>query len=104
MVQPSSATLYSYFLNPSSAREFRLVNTGNSALNIKAVTITSPFRIIANGCVGTLAVGHACSVNVNFRATHAYLISGTLSFSDSAANSPQTASLRGVGVFLFQGF
>ena len=92
--------------NTSSPQQFRLINTGKAALNITKVAITSPFRITASTCVvgtGTLGAGQSCLVKVDFKATHAFLTTGTLSFSDSAANSPQTASLYGIGLFLFGG-
>jgi hypothetical protein len=78
-------------------------NPGNAALNINKVAISSPFRIIGNTCGATLGMGQSCVVKVDFKATHAFLTTGTLSFSDSAANSPQTASLYGLGLFLFGG-
>ena len=68
-----------------------------------SVTISSPFRIIGNTCVGRLDVGKNCVVKVDFKADHALLTVGTLSFRDSAANSPQTASLYGIDLFLFGG-
>jgi hypothetical protein len=106
IVQPSLRIFYAPFFNTSSTEQFRLINPGKAALNINSVTISSPFRITGSTCVvgiGTLAAGKSCLVKVDFRATHAFLTTGTLSFSDSAANSPQTASLYGIGLFLFQG-
>ena len=81
------------------------MNTGKAPLKINGVTISSAFRITGNTCVvgGTLAAGKSCVVKVDFKATHALLTTGTLSFSDSAANTPQTASLYGIGLFLFGG-
>ena len=103
MVQPSSGVFYSPFFNTSTTHKFRLVNTGNAALSISSVTVSSLFRITGNTCVGTLASGKSCVVKVDFRATRALPTIGTLSFSDNASNSPQTATLAGIGVFLFGG-
>ncbi len=105
-VQPSIGVFYSPFFNTSPTQQFRLTNTGNAALNIKSVTISSPFRITGSTCVvgtATLAAGKSCVVKVDFKATHALVTTGTLSFSDTAANTPQTASLYGIGLFLFGG-
>ena len=102
-VQPSFGIFYSPFFNTSSPQQFRLINTGNTTLNINQIAISSPFRIAGNTCGATLGMGQSCVVKVNFKATHAFLTTGTLSFSDSAANSPQTASLHGIGLFLFGG-
>ncbi len=105
-LQPSFGVFYSRFFNTSSTQQFRLTNTGKAALNIKGVTISSAFRITGGTCVvgtATLAAGKSCVVKVDFKATHALLTTGTLSFSDSAANTPQTASLYGIGLFLFGG-
>ncbi len=103
IVRPPFGVFYPPF---RSTQQFRLINTGKAALNINSVNVSSPFRITGSTCVvgiGTLAVGKSCLVKVDFRARHAFLTIGTLSFSDSAANSPQTASLYGITLFLFQG-
>ena len=72
-------------------------------MKIDNVSISSAFRITGSTCAGTLAAGESCVVKVDFKATNALLTTGTLSFSDDAANSPQTASLDGIGLFLFNG-
>lgn len=67
------------------------------------MSIESWDSLSGSTCVGTLALGKNCLVKVDFRAANALTTTGTLSFSDSAANTPQTASLSGIGLFLFQG-
>ena len=80
-----------------------MTNTGNAPLNNIKITISSPFKITVGNCGATLGAGQSCVVKVNFKATHAFVTTGTLSFSDSAANTPQTATLYGIGLFLFGG-
>jgi len=72
-------------------------------LKVSNITISSSFFITGKTCVGTLAVGQSCYVNVSFKPTHWLLTTGMLGFSDSAANTPQTASLYGISLSLFQG-
>ena len=106
IVRPSFGVFYSPFFRTSSTQQFRLINSGKTPLNINSVTIGSPFRITGRTCVvgiGTLAAGKSCLVKVDFKAAHSFLTTGALSFSDSPANSPQTASLYGIGLFLFGG-
>jgi len=87
----------------SSAMAATLSNTGNASLNniVPSVTGTNPsdFAIStgANACGATLAAGSTCSIYITFTPASATSFSGTLSVADSAAGSPQTASLTGTG-------
>jgi hypothetical protein len=79
-------------------------NAGTSTINIDRVVTTGDFIITSNGCNNTSLAGTTedgtgslsyCSVNVNFKPTAAGLRTGTLSFVDSAGNSPQSVALSG---------
>ena len=87
---------------PSSAGSsvtFTLINGGTSSIDIMTVQ-TAPanqFFITNNGCMGSLAAGGQCSIDVRFRAIRVGLAPGTLTVTDIAPNSPQTANLSGYG-------
>lgn len=79
-------------------------NAGTSAVTIDRVLVSGDFLITSTNCPTTALAGTTedgtgslayCSVNVNFKPTAAGLRTGTLTFIDSATNSPQTVSLSG---------
>jgi hypothetical protein len=78
-----------------------LSNTGNAALAITGVTIggtnTSAFAD-TSACGTSLAAGSSCVISVTFTAAIATAYTATLSVTDNAAGSPQTATLAGTGI------
>lgn len=63
-------------------------------------TSGAPFLIDhgASNCNGvTLAVGGHCQIGVNFNPTAPGMQTGTMAINDNAANSPQIATLQGIG-------
>jgi len=88
----------------SSAYTVTLTNSGGGTLNISDVEIlganNSDFLAKSGtNCPypGTLAPGGTCSSTLIFTPTISGPESATLTFVDSAANSPQTVTLTGVG-------
>src|SRR5438094_4863058 len=51
-----------------------------------------------NNCGSSLAVSSSCTINVTFTPAASGTRSGTLTVTDNASGSPQTASLTGTGV------
>ena len=87
----------------SAAQTVTLKNTGASALQVSALTISSgEFALVATGgtCTATtsLAVSASCTVAITFTPTAASVRSGTLSIAHNAVGSPSTVSLAGTGV------
>jgi hypothetical protein len=84
----------------SKAKTTQLKNTGNATLTISSIAITgtnaSDFSQ-TNNCPSSLAAGAQCNINVKFSPTATGTRTASLSISDNAANSPQTASLTGTG-------
>ena len=74
-----------------------LTNSGTAALTIASISAGANFAQ-TNTCGSTLAAGANCAINVTFVPTTTGSLSGTVSFSDSAAGSPQTVSVSGTGV------
>jgi hypothetical protein len=77
-----------------------LTNTGTAALSLSTPTIaggnSGDFSFNTN-CTSTLAAGNSCSINVYFDPTASGPRKSLLSVTDSAAGSPHTALLTGVG-------
>lgn len=73
-----------------------LSNTGNATLNISSVTVSQQYGVQSQ-CGTTLSAGATCNILVAFRPTMIGLVTGTLTVTDNAPGSPQTASLTGYG-------
>ncbi len=81
----------------SSARTVKLTNHQTVPLSFTSIAASAGFAIATNTCGTSIAAGKYCSVGVTFHPTAAGLVSGTLIFTDSAGNSPQTVTLSGTG-------
>jgi FG-GAP-like repeat/Abnormal spindle-like microcephaly-assoc'd, ASPM-SPD-2-Hydin len=80
----------------SSAQAATLTNTGSVAVNISEISATAPFSQ-TNNCPSSLPTGGNCQIQVSFKPTAKGLVSGKLSVTDDATNSPQTVALSGTG-------
>jgi hypothetical protein len=85
----------------SSALTTTLSNSGSTPLNITSVTFTgtnaADFTQGQNTCVGALAAGASCSIDVIFTPATIGNRAARLNVTDDAANSPQTVLLQGTG-------
>jgi hypothetical protein len=84
----------------SSAQTLTLSNTGNATLTISNVSLggTNPSEFAdTSACGSTLAAGASCTITVTFTPDAASSFTATLSVTDNAASSPQTATLNGTG-------
>jgi hypothetical protein len=72
-----------------------LINSGTSEITVSAVSISGDFAIPFNGCAHGVKPFTHCSVKVTFTPSQLGTSTGTLTFVDSASNSPQTVSLTG---------
>ena len=82
----------------SAAKTITVTNSGNVPVMFNSVTTSGDFAVSANTCAGTLAVGKKCKIGVVFTPTQLGPLTGTLTITDDAANSPQTVALSGSGV------
>jgi len=80
------------------AKTVTLDNTSTDTLDISSITPSGDFAISANTCGDTLAGKKSCKVSITFTPTALGKLTGTLTFTDNAANSPQTVPLSGTGV------
>jgi Abnormal spindle-like microcephaly-assoc'd, ASPM-SPD-2-Hydin len=67
-----------------------------STVHGKSIGVSSPFTL-ASHCPASLAPNANCSVTVSFKPTATGTKTGTLTFSDDAAGSPQSLSVSGTG-------
>ena len=78
-----------------------VTNTGTVPVFFAGTPVTivgsSQFRIFANACTGTLAVGAQCEIQITFLPSAIGGSSATLEVFDNAANSPQNLTLNGAG-------
>jgi hypothetical protein len=81
----------------SAPHTITLTNTGNGALTPLKITRTGPFAQ-TNTCGNSVAAGASCTIRVTFSPSSAGSQSGTLTLTDNASNSPQTAQLSGTGM------
>lgn len=81
----------------SATQSVTISNVGTTSLTISSIVATANFTA-STGCVGTLAAGRSCRINVTFRPTTTGVLTGTVTITDSDATSPQAVSLTGTGV------
>ena len=81
----------------SSVQSVTLNNYGTATLSITGITASTNFGQ-TNACNSTLASGASCTLSVTFTPANTGSANGTLSFADSAPDSPQVVSLSGTGV------
>src|SRR5438094_9424458 len=84
----------------SAAQTVTLTNSGGAALSISSIAVTGTNSADfgqTNNCGSSLAASSSCTINVTFTPAASGTRSGTLTVTDNASGSPQTASLTGTG-------
>jgi len=74
-----------------------LTNSGTAPLTISNIAASTNFTE-TNTCGTTLAVGANCAINVTLAPSTTGSLTGTVTFTDNAAGSPQMVSLKGTAV------
>ena len=74
-----------------------LTNSGTAALTITSIAASANFTE-TNNCGAMLAAGADCAINVTLAPDTTGSLTGTVTFTDNAAGSPQTVSLKGTAV------
>lgn len=80
----------------SMAQAVSLSNDDNAPLSVGTIQIAGDFSQV-NNCPVTLIANSSCIINVTFTPTASGARSGSLTVSDSAQGSPQTADMTGTG-------
>jgi len=74
-----------------------LSNPNDVGLDITAITSSDSEFVAGQSCVGVLAAGAQCAINVDFTPNSSGAHHAKLSISDDAQHSPQTITLSGSG-------
>jgi hypothetical protein len=97
-LSPTSVNFPSQYVGTSGLpQSVTLNNPGSAALVIASVTATPADFAPLSTCGNMIAPGGSCSIGVFFDPTTSGTRTGTLTVTDNASNSPQTASLTGTG-------
>ena len=83
--------------NTSTTKTVTLTNKEKVALTFSSIVPSGDFAISSNTCGTKIAVGATCKVGMTFSPTTTGARAGALTFSDNAANSPQSVNLTGTG-------
>jgi len=84
----------------SAAQTITLNNTGNAALTLTSIALTStnPGDFAqTNTCGSSVAAGTNCTISVTFKPTASGARTASVTLTDNATGSPQTVSLTGTG-------
>jgi hypothetical protein len=97
-VSPTTLAFAGQPLNTASAAQrVQLSNTGNTPMTVNSIAVTGDFSLDSNNCVAAVGPGSYCDVYIVFKPVMLGTRTGTLTFTDNAANSPQVVSLTGTG-------
>ncbi len=95
---PTTLTFPSQIVDTtSSPQPITLTNSGTVTLNITSIAASANYTADSSACGATLAPAANCVINVTFTPGSAATLTGTITFTDNAANSPQTVALTGTG-------
>ena len=94
---PSSLSISQNTGSSSPPQPVSVFNFGGSPLSISAVSASGTGFAQTNNCLGTLAAGSGCTVNVTFTPNGGGTASGSLTITDNSGNlgSTQTIALTG---------
>jgi MprA protease rhombosortase-interaction domain-containing protein len=82
----------------SAARQVTITNNGTMTVSITQVASTpTPEFASTSNCVGNLAAGASCTINVTFAPSATGTRSGSLSITSNATGSPHAVTLSGAG-------
>ena len=97
-LSPSNVSFPSQYVGTSSLpQSVTLMNIGNTTLTITNVAARPSDFAPLSTCGSSVAPGASCSIGVFFDPTTSGTRNGTLTVTDSASSSPQTAALTGIG-------
>ena len=101
-LSPTSYAFPSQGIDTTSAAEtFTLSNAGSQPLSITSLAITGAnagdFVAIADTCGSSLAADSNCTIGVTFTPSASGQRTASLTVTDNASGSPQTATLTGTG-------
>ena len=93
----TSLTFKSFPGVTTAAKTDKLTNTGSSALTISSVVASGDYGVTST-CVGTIAAGKACTINVTFTPSVTGTIVGEVTITSNAPGGTQLINLSGTGL------
>ena len=97
-LSPATLTFASQIVSTTSeSQAVTLTNSGSVPLNITSIAASDNYAADSTACATTLAVGANCIIDVTFSPGAVGTLTGTITFTDDATNSPQTVALAGTG-------
>ncbi|HXM63383.1 MAG TPA: FG-GAP-like repeat-containing protein [Terriglobales bacterium] len=97
-ISPASLNFGSQGVDTTSAPQtITISNSSNVVFNIASIVASGNFSQ-TNNCVGSLAIGARCSVNVIFAPATTGLLTGAITITDNTKVSPVAIPLSGTGV------
>jgi uncharacterized repeat protein (TIGR03803 family) len=97
-VSPATITFPNQYVGTSGLPQtVTVANNGNAVLTVNSVAASSADFAPLSSCGSPLQPGANCSIGVFFDPTTSGTRNGTLTITDTAAGSPQTVTLTGVG-------
>jgi CSLREA domain-containing protein len=85
------------FGETSPVQTVTLTNHEHISVSFTSIQISAGYQIASNTCTPGVAATKNCTVGVTFHPTNTGAVAGTLTFTDSAGNSPQVVNLTGTG-------
>ena len=96
-ISPKNLNFTSQLIGTTSASQpVTITNTGTAAMEFSNVAISSGWTQ-SNNCLPSVGPGSSCTINVTFQPTFSGPVTGAVTITDYAANSPQTVGLTGTG-------
>jgi hypothetical protein len=83
---------------PSATKTITLYNYVDQPLTINSIALSNPDYTQTNTCGSSVAAMKSCTITVTFTPSVMGADNGTLTVTDGASNSPQTATLTGTGI------
>ena len=80
----------------SAAQSVTLTNSGAVTLNISSIAASADF-LQKNNCGSSVPAGASCTIKVAFKPSAKGVLTGNVTITDDAADSPQTIALTGTG-------
>ena len=96
---PSAISFGTLTVKTSASQTVKLSNTGTAALSISQATLAGTgFGVTGLSAPVTVAAGTSMNFTVSFQPTTTGVVSGSISISSNAGNSPLSIPLNGTGV------
>jgi hypothetical protein len=98
-LSPTSLTFPTQVIFTTQIQTLTLTNSGIGNVQVTDIAVTGQFSRKTT-CPGNLVAGASCTISVTFMPTINGILTGSLTITDSAHDSPQVVSLSGISTYL----